>query len=118
MEINGLQIIAVAFSIFMAYFAYVGYKRKHFELTGFFVWIIIFLGVIGAALFPGIFLPFARLLKIARVFDLFAVAGFFFLITVTFINFLYINRLKKTISKLIQSKALEDFEKMKKRGDN
>ena len=111
MEINGLQLIAFAFSIFMAYFAYVGYKRDHFSLIGLSFWVVIFLGVMVAALFPEVFSPFTKLLKISRVFDLFTVVGFFFLIAVTFINFLHINRLNRKISKMIQAKALEDEEK-------
>ncbi|MCX6733871.1 MAG: DUF2304 domain-containing protein [Candidatus Peregrinibacteria bacterium] len=113
MEINGLQLISLAFSIFMAYFAYVEYRRKQFSLAGLCFWICIFAGVMAAALFPNTFLPFTRLLNIARVFDLFTIVGFFFLITVTFINFLHINRLNIKISKMVQSKALEDEEKKK-----
>lgn len=111
MEINGLQLVSLTFSVFMAYFAYAEYRRKHFSLMGLYFWTFIFLGVMAAALFPNTFLPFTKLLKIARVFDLFTIVGIFFLITVTFINFLHINRLNIKISKMIQSKALEDFEK-------
>jgi len=110
MEINGLQIASIAFSVFMMYFAYTGYKRKYFEKWGLIVWNIVFILVIIAVLFPVIFSPFAQILKIARVFDLFTVIGLFFLLIITFINFVQIHRLNKKIGNLIQKDALKDNE--------
>ena len=111
MEINGLQIASVAFSIFMMYFAYVGYRRKHFEKIGLVLWSSAFTLVIVAALFPRVFSPFAQILKIARVFDLFIVVGLFFLLIVTFINFLHIHKLNGKLSQFIQKEALKEGKK-------
>jgi len=111
MEINGLQIASIAFSIFMMYFAYVGYRRKHFEKWGLLLWNVVFILVIISALLPTIFSPFAQVLKIARVFDLFTVAGIFFLLVITFLNFLQIHKLNGKLSHFIQKEALKEDEK-------
>lgn len=107
MEINGLQIISAAFSIAMIYFAYFCYKRKFFGIYSFIVWTIVFLGLIVATLFPAIFTPFQKALQLARLFDLFTVIGFFFLITLTFINFIHLNRLRRKLGEFIQEDALK-----------
>lgn len=110
-EINGLQIASIAFSVFMMYFSYVGYRRKHFEKWGLLVWNLMFILVIIGALFPALFVPLAQVLKIARVFDLFTVVGLFSLLIITFINFLHIHKLNGKLSHFIQEEALREDEK-------
>jgi len=114
MEINGLQVVSVAFSLFMMYFAYTGYRRKYFGKVGLFMWVIVFLMVMVAALFPATFIPFTKILKIARVFDLFTVIGLFFLIILTFINFMQIHKMNGKLGSYIQKEALKDDEEKNK----
>lgn len=108
MEINGLQIASVIFSVSMIYFSYFCYKKNYFGIAGFTVWTIVFLGLIVAALFPAIFSPFQSVFQVARLFDLFIVIGFFFIIIITFINFIHLQKLKKKIGHYIQKEALKN----------
>lgn len=107
MEIIGVQIASITFSVFMIYFSYLSYKRGYFEIFTLLLWILIFTSLIVAALFPNIFSPFVRILKFTRVFDLFTVIGIFFLLIITFINFIHTQKLKIKMEKMVQDKALK-----------
>ncbi len=111
MQLLGIQLASIGFSIFMIYFTYLCYRRNYFETTGLVTWLAIFSLLIIATIFPSSFSPFANLLKIARVFDLFIVMGIFFLVVITFINFIYIQKVKIKLDKLIQDEAIKESEK-------
>ena len=111
MDILGIQIASIAFSIFMIYFTHLAYKRGYFELYALIGWLLMFIALIIATLFPSIFKPFAKLLKIARLFDLFIVIGIFFLIVITFLNFIHTQKLKIKIEKLVQKNAIKEGDK-------
>jgi len=108
MGILGVQIISITFSVFMIYFTYHAYRRQHFEIYSLIIWLLVFSGLIIFTLLPSIFLPVLQLLKIARLFDFFLIAGIFFLITISYINFLHIEKLKRKIDRIVQDKALKD----------
>ncbi len=107
MELIGIQIASIAFSIFMIYFSHLSYKRGYFEIYTLIVWLLIFTALIVATLFPNIFMPFVKLFKFSRLFDLFVVIGLFFLIVITFLNFLHTQQIKIKMEKLVQNKALK-----------
>ena len=88
MGILGLQIASIIFSIAMMYLTYICYKRKYFEIYALVIWLLIFIVVIITTLFPSLLTPFTKIFKVARLFDLFLIAGIFFLITITYINFI------------------------------
>lgn len=113
MDLIGIQIASISFGIFMIYFSYLCYKRGYFEIYTLIIWLIIFALIIIATIFPQIFLPFAKILKIARLFDLFIVIGIFFLIVITFLNFIHTQKIKIQMEKLVQDKAIKDSETKK-----
>jgi hypothetical protein len=106
MDINGLQIASIIFSVSMAYFAYYCYRKKYFGLVSLFVWTLIFILLIFTTIFPEIFAPFKSIFKVARLFDLFTVIGLFFLVVLTFINFIHLQGLKKKLGHYVQQDAL------------
>ena len=110
MDLIGIQIVSTTFGIFMMYFSYLCYKRGYFEVYTLIIWLVVFILVIIATLFPTIFLPFAKILKIARLFDLFMVVGIFFLILITFLNFIHMQKIKIKMEKLVQDKAIKESE--------
>jgi hypothetical protein len=107
MEINGLQIASIVFSLSMVFFTYYCYKKKYFGATSFTIWTIAFVAITIASLFPAIFNQFQPIFQVARLFDLFTVIGIFFLIVITFINFIHLQRLKKKLGHYIQQEALK-----------
>lgn len=108
MKFEGLQIVTIIFSAFMTYFAFICYKRRFFGIKSLIVWLVIFVLIAVATLFPDQLLPVTELFKFARLFDFFVVLSIFFLITVSFINFLQNQKLKRKIEQIIQEKALEE----------
>lgn len=106
MDILGVQIVSVAFSIFMIFFTYLSYKRRYFGFYALTLWLAVFGLLIFATLFPGFLGPFLKVLKIARLFDLFIIIGIFFLIVLSFLNFIHTQQLETKIEKLVQKKAL------------
>lgn len=107
MEITGIQVASVGFSLFMSYLSYLYYKRHYFDLGTLVVWLLIFAGFSLLTLFPEFLKPFARVLKFARLFDLFVVFGMILLLSVAYKNFVSLQILKKKLEAIIQDKALE-----------
>jgi hypothetical protein len=108
MNILGIQIASIAFSLFMIYFTYLSYRRKYFDMPGFIIWTLLFLALAIASVFPEGLIPVAQILKISRLFDLFMVVGIFFLIVITFINFIHTQKIKRKLENFTQEKALKD----------
>lgn len=110
MEIVGIQIASVAFSLFMSYISYLYYKRNYFNLGTLIMWIAILLFFTGLTIFPHFLTPFAEALKFARLFDLFVVFGMVLLLSLAYKNFIALQVLKKKLEAVVQDKALEDSE--------
>ena len=111
MGISGLQIASIVFSVSMAYFAYYCYRKKYFGLPSLIVWTSVFILLIATTIFPQIFTPFQSIFQVARLFDLFTVIGLFFLIALTFINFIHLQKLNKRIGHFVQQDALRQHKK-------
>lgn len=111
MDIVGIQIVSIAFSLFMIYFTYHGYRRQHFEIYGFLIWLIVFLSLIIFTLFPSIFVPVLEIIKVPSLFDFFLIVGGFFLITICYVNFVQIQKLKRELHNVVQDKALRNEER-------
>lgn len=111
MEIIAVQLVAIVFSIFMIYFTYLAYRRQHFEIYSLVIWLTIFGGLIVFTVFPGFFIPVIAFLEIARLFDFFLIVGIFFLIVISYVNFMNLQKLKKKLEKVVQNKALEEDKK-------
>lgn len=107
MNINGLQIASVIFSISMIYFSYFCFRKKYFSTASFLIWSIVFISLIIPTLYPALFVPFKTIFQVARLFDLFVVIGLFFIIVLTFINFIHLQKLKKKLGYYVQKEALD-----------
>jgi len=111
MEIIGIQIVVMSFSVFMIYFTYHSYRRGFFEVYSLVAWLTIFVVLIISTLFPSIFMPFLSILRVARLFDFFMIIGIFFLLALAYVNFIQIEKLKHKIDKLVQDKAIKEDKK-------
>lgn len=109
MDINGLQIASVIFSISMIYFSYFCFRKKYFSTTSFLIWSLIFIGLIITTLYPAIFVPFKTIFQVTRLFDLFVVIGLFFLIILTFVNFIHLQKLKTKLGHYVQEDAINNY---------
>lgn len=111
MNLIGIQIISFVFATVMAYFSYLCYKKHYFGKISFVFWILSFTGLGFVTLFPSLFTPLTNLLNITRNFDLLLVIGLFFVLTVSFLNFLENQKLKKQIINIVQQESLKNESK-------
>lgn len=102
-----IQIIALLFGLLMMYLIYSQYRKKLFNKGQLYVWEIIWLGFVIATLMPNKITVITSRLGIVRGFDLFAFIAFIIIFTLSFINYIAINKLKKQLEQKVREKALE-----------
>lgn len=108
--ITGVQIIGIAFCLTMMYLTFVHNKRHAFGGSETWGWMILWLAFIIALLFPNTFNVFTERLGIARAFDLFVIAGFIIVLSMSFHNYVTISRLRKKLEYSVRREALNQAE--------
>lgn len=103
--ILGLQISALVFSFAMIYFAVLHFKRRELSLREIVSWILIWVFVILAVLFPDILQTFARDFQFARLFDMMVVGGIMVAIYLSVKAYLGAKRVEKKIEELVRKEA-------------
>ena len=101
----GIQIVAFLFGCFMAYYSFISFKRREFERKEFIIWIIIWILFMIGSLIPNALDPFFKKLNFARRLDVYVVAGFLFLIGITFYNYTIARRNQKKIERIVRKIA-------------
>ena len=104
----GIQIIALLFGIFMLYYSFIRYKRREFTINEFFVWALVWFVFIIGSLVPNALDPFFKKLNFARILDVYIVAGFLFLIGVSFYNYTLARKNQKRIEKIVRRNAFDN----------
>ncbi len=103
----GIQIMGLLFGVFMLYYSFLHFKRQLFTKKELAFWGIVWIIFLIVTLFPGtiefIIKPFA----FARSFDVYIVAGFLFLVGITFYNYTLTRKNQKQIEKVVRKIALE-----------
>lgn len=105
---SALQVISITFSILMIFYSYVYYRRRYFGILGFIGWSIVFILLITITAIPENFAFFKDIFKVARLFDLVVVIGMFFLVVLTFLNFIHLQKIKNKLERLVQHDALKN----------
>ena len=108
MNIITLQLILLAFAIFMAYSLFLHWKKKNISTNLFFFWIIIFSLFVFITFFPKILEPLLKELFIVRIMDLGMIGTFMILTYVTIENNIKINNLEEKIEKLVRKIAVKN----------
>ncbi len=109
----GVQVFAVLFSLFMAYIAYINFRKKVMSNVAFLFWEAIWIGFIAIVLFPSITDPILEALNFYRLFDMLTVAGFAFLVLFSFYNFIIASRNSRKIETVVRRIAIEMGEENK-----
>lgn len=102
MSIIYLQIILLAFALFMTYSLFLHWKKKNISTKLFIGWIIIFGVFAFMALFPKLLEPLLKELFIVRVMDLGMILAFMVLTYITIENNIKIKNLESQIEKLVR----------------
>lgn len=103
----GIQIIGTLFGIFMLYYSYIRFKRREFTRTEFTFWFITWVAFVLITLFPRFIDPISVVGGFHRPLDVYIVAGFMFLIGITFYTYTLTRQNQKQIERVVRRIALE-----------
>lgn len=109
--ILGLQIIAILFSLIMTYFTFLHYKRKEYDIRGFVIWLLIWIGFMILAIFPETVYGVMESLKIERTVDFFVISGFLIFSVILFRNYAIAKKNEKRIEQIVRKFAIEKDKK-------
>ncbi|MPN51078.1 hypothetical protein SDC9_198719 [bioreactor metagenome] len=111
MNIIYLQTILLLFALLMVYSLYLHWKKKNITTKMFSFWIVLFSIFIFINFFPKTLEPLLKELFIIRVMDLGMIGTFMILTYITIENNLKINKLEKTIEKLVRKISVKKIKK-------
>jgi len=107
MNILGVQLVLVAFGLFMIYVLFLHWKKKNVSNKFFGMWIIIWVGYLFFAFFPNTLEPLIKELFIVRVMDLAMIVAFMVLGYVTVENNIKIKQLEDKIEEVVRKIAIK-----------
>lgn len=107
MNILGVQLVLVAFGLFMIYVLFLHWKKRNVSNKFFGVWILIWLVYIYFSFFPQSLAPLLNDLFIVRVMDLGMIIAFMILGYLTIENNIKIKKQDKIIESLVRKFALK-----------
>ncbi|MEI6478411.1 MAG: DUF2304 domain-containing protein [bacterium] len=107
--VTGIQLVGIIFGLVLTYFTFLHYKRDEFSLKEFLGWQAIWVCFLAITLFPNTFYSFNSDLGILRPLDLYTILGFIVVMSITFYNYVNVDRLRKQLEKAIRDLALKDF---------
>ena len=109
--IMGIQIIGILFALSMIYYAFLNYKRKQLKRGEFSLWVIIWLIFLVVAVFPTYLERLAKTLSIYRTMDFLIIIGFFFIIMLTFYNYIQVRKNNYKLEQLVRKIAFKRAKK-------
>jgi len=104
----GIQIVGLFFGLIMIYFSYIYHRKNVISGKEFFIWFIIWIGIIIGSVLPEIVSGLLRPLTVIRILDLYMIIGIFILLALTFFNFHILIKNDKDIKKIVRKLALEE----------
>lgn len=109
--ITGVQIIGIVFGLTMMYLTFVHSKRRAFGKGETAAWILFWIAVVVAMVFPNTFNLFTEELGIARAFDLFVIIGFVIVLSLSFHNYVTTSRLRKKLEETVRGEAMKQLDR-------
>ena len=106
-NILGIQILGILFGFFMMYYTFLQYKRKEFTVKEYSFWFVLWAVFVVMTLFPQVLDPILSTLNIARALDFFIIAGFLFLIFVTFYTYTIVRKNQKKLEEVVRNIAIK-----------
>lgn len=108
MSIIGVQLVLLAFAIFMIYVSFLHWRRKSFTNITYGVWMILWFGLIIFTLFPKVLEPLLAKLFFIRAMDFGMIVAFMVLTFLTIDNNVRIKRYEDAQEKLVRKLALKN----------
>jgi len=113
MNIITLQIVLLAFAIFMMYSLFLHWKKKNISNKSFIFWLVIFSLFVFITFSPKILTPLLKELFIVRVMDLGMIGTFMILTYVSIENNIKIKKMEKEMEKLVRKISLKKIKRAK-----
>jgi len=107
MNIITLQLVLLAFAVFMVYSLFLHWKKNNISNNLFLFWIIVFLLFSFITFFPKILEPLLIELFIVRVMDLGMIGTFMVLTYVTIENNIKIKKMEERQEKIVRNMAVK-----------
>ena len=106
--VSGIQLLGVFFALALSYFTFLNYKRREFTIREFLGWLVVWICFGLVTVFPGKFSILAGNFGAFRTLDLFTVAGFMVVLSISFYTYVHLDRLRKKLEWTIRELALKD----------
>lgn len=108
MSIITLQLVLLAFAMFMLYSLFLHWKKKDISNNLFIFWLIVFGLFVFITSFPKILEPLLKELFIVRVMDLGMIGTFMILTYVTIENNIKIKKMEEQMEKLVRKISIKN----------
>tara|TARA_Y100000310_G_scaffold107829_1_gene106264 strand:- start:8983 stop:9321 length:339 start_codon:yes stop_codon:yes gene_type:complete len=102
-----IQLAALFFGFFMLYYSFIRFKKKEFTRKEFLFWVFIWIFFIIGSLLPETLNPIFKKFNFARKLDAYIIAGFMFLIGISFYNYTLARRNQKRLERVIRKIAID-----------
>ena len=104
--INALQVLGIAYILFMLYLSFLYYKRNNYSARSFIFWIVVWF--IGGLLliFPQNISFLTQQISVARVLDFYLIVGLMFFSAICFFSFAAVKRTESKVEELVRQMAL------------
>ncbi|HII71142.1 TPA: DUF2304 domain-containing protein [Candidatus Woesearchaeota archaeon] len=109
--IMGIQVIGILFALFMLYYTFINYKRDQLQKSEFGIWLTVWLVFLAVSIYPFPLQTLARTLSIWRTMDFLTIIGFFFILTLTFYNYVQVRKNNQKLEKLVRKLAFKQANK-------
>ncbi|MBS3175834.1 DUF2304 domain-containing protein [Candidatus Woesearchaeota archaeon] len=109
----GIQIIGIVFGLFMMYLTFLYSKRNELTKNEQALWMLIWLVVIGVALFPQALQTVTETLRFNRTLDLLMVGSIVFVVSISFYTYSIVRKTERKMEELVRKSAIEHAEQKK-----
>lgn len=111
-DILGIQILGILFAFFMVYLTFLHQKRREFTAKEYIFWVGAWIIFLLLVLFPTSLDFFIKdILDMSRRLDFFIIAGFMFLIGITFYIYGIVRKNQNKIERVVREIAIEKLNK-------
>ena len=104
--VDALQLIGVAYVLFMVYLTFLYYKRNNYSVQSFVFWVVVWAVGGVLVLFPNTTGVFLQQFHVARVIDFYLILGLMFFSAICFINFVTTRRTEEKVEELVRKIAI------------
>ncbi|MFH1175018.1 MAG: DUF2304 domain-containing protein [archaeon] len=100
--IEPFQVIIIIFALFAWSRVYLAFRKKNMSTTEFVFWCVVWAGIIGVAIVPGVTTKIANAVGITRGLDLFVYGSIIVLFYLVYRIYVHLEQVKMNLTKLVR----------------